>query len=162
MSEQPTRGDRGGGPALIGLSLGTARIIVGVMCASLAAYISIGVITGPLIRLTRAPSLGWIVLAVGIADYGASLLLERYFLSVKLVKESPASVRVAEGRAALFAIGTASFGVTIAVYGLILYLLSFNTWAWYLYGLSALHGIHLQLRWDRYEEAVRRATGYVG
>lgn len=104
--------------------------------------------------------LAWILLVVAVADYGVSLSLEGYLLSEPRLRQT-AQRRPSgrpEGAAVIVAVITSAFGVSIAIYGLLLGLLSFATWPWYFYGLAALHGIHLQLRWDRYEDAVRKAS----
>lgn len=90
---------------------------------------------------------------------GMSLATARIILSEKGWKPGAAAAnQAAEPRAATAAIIVSALGVSLAVYGVVLALLSLTTFAWYLYGLCAVHGIHLQLRWDRYEEAARRAS----
>jgi len=151
--------DKPGVPPPSSLRLGIARIISAMMyLGSLAAYIVVGLVVKPASVIGIPGILPWLLLAVAIADYGVSLGLEGVLLRGKgWSKSAPgAAPRTAEGRASTTAIIVSAFGVSIAVYGVVIALLSFAKWPWLFYGLCLLHGIHLQLRWDRYEEAASR------
>jgi hypothetical protein len=151
------------GPRAPQISLGTARIIALLMYLSVPVYAVVGEVA-KLQRVSHAPSIvAWALFAVAIADYLLSLLFEAKLLSGQWTRQSaPASPpRPSRSTPVAAAIIVSTFGVSIAIDGLVLRFLSFSTWPWYLYGLSILHGIHLQLRWDRYEEADRRARTHL-
>jgi hypothetical protein len=144
------------------MSLGTARVLSALMYVGVLAQ---GILVVPLFGSpvdVNFPLLGWAMLGVGIADYAVSLFMEGLLLSEKGWRKAAEGIapQTAESRVAGTAIIISAFGGSLAVYGLVLARLSFPTFAWYLYGLCAVHGIHLHLRWDRYEEAVRRFKGY--
>jgi len=109
----------------------------------------------------NVPIFPWIMVGVGIADYVVSLAIEGSLLGPPSSRGSDRAMSAGLGdqRAATVAIIVSAVGASIAIYGLVLALLGFGKEAGLLYGLGALHGIHLQLRWDRYEEATQRARG---
>jgi hypothetical protein len=131
------------------LSLGVARWIV------IALYFS-GVVIYPVIgaAVTIRPAasaqalrlLGPLLLAAGVVDYIASLILERTLLS---------RARPATGgqTAAVTAVIVSAFGESLAIFGLVLSLLGLPNWGLALYALCFVHGVHLGLRWPHYERA---------
>ncbi|HUT74405.1 MAG TPA: hypothetical protein VM221_06185 [Armatimonadota bacterium] len=176
MSSDRTTGANGNGPTArprgIRLSLGTARIVSALMyVGELAPFIIFhkqaqGVLDLAVAPLVGSPAgvnfplLGWAMLGVGVAGYAVSLFMEGLLLSEGWGRTAEGiTPQTAESRVGVAAIIISAFGASLAVYGLVLTWLSFPTFAWYLYGLCAIHGIHLHLRWDRYEEAVRRFKG---
>ncbi|UCC67044.1 MAG: hypothetical protein JSV79_07790, partial [Armatimonadota bacterium] len=84
---------------------------------------------------------------VAAVDYVLSLVLEQRLLAR----------RAAGGHSPVVtaAVLVAAFGVSLAVYGLVLTLLGEPKWGALLYVLCALHGLHLMIRWPRYERVVR-------
>lgn len=146
----------GGRPDLTG-----ARIVSALMYASILGFIYVSAAI-KLPRTNGVPSfLPWVLLAVAILEYMASLILEAQLIREGKLRETARTMSAGslESAAIVPAVVISAFGVSIAVYGMVLGLLGYWPWPWYFYGLGALHGIHLQLRWDRYEEAVRRAQG---
>jgi hypothetical protein len=157
MTGEParSRGPSPGGP----LSLSSARLVSGLMyLCSLGAYILVGSVIRPQASV-NLPIFPWIMVGVGIADYVVSLVIEGALLGRRSSRGSDRAMSAGLGdqRAVTVATIVSAFGMGLGVYGLVVALLGFGKEAWILYGLCALHGIHLQLRWDRYEEAVRRA-----
>jgi len=143
------------------MGLAAARVIaVSMYVLTIPAFI----IVAHVVEMPRVSGLPeffpWLLLGIAIAEYVASLLIEGFMLEEKRLRgqidRMPGSTIGAA--VARVAIVTASFGDSIAVFGLVIALLAPGTAQWYLFGLAALHGIHLQLRWDRYEEAARRAS----
>jgi hypothetical protein len=159
----PQSGDDGGSFRRAGANPtdpGTARIISALMYASIVVYMYIGSAVKTPLATGLPEFLPWLILGVAIVDYAASLLLESQLLGERRLRTVATQQSGGSISAAVIvpAIVVSAFGVSIAVYGLVLGLIGFWPWPWYFYGLAALHGIHLQLRWDRYEEAARRAA----
>ena len=137
------------------MSLTTARWI------AMALYLT-GLVVMPLIGAAikvsaRLPAgtvalLGPVFLALGVADYVVSLVLERMMLSKAPATPSPGT------RAAAAAIAVASTGQSLGVLGLVLSLLGAGSWAWGLYVLCLAHGVHLMIRWPSYESAAAGET----
>jgi hypothetical protein len=92
--------------------------------------------------------LGLVLGVVGLADYGVSLWLERLML-----RRAREAGEAAGKTVASTAIIVAALGVSLAVYGLVLTLLGAPGWGTAFYVLCAAHGLHLLLRWPRYESA---------
>ena len=131
-------------------SLATARWIVLVFyLTGLAVYPLVGAFAAP-----KAPPvppetlrlLGQVLLAAGVADYLASLLVERALLA-RAGNGNPQAV------AARTAIVVGAFGESLAILALVLALLGAGAWSVPLYGLCFLHGVHLALRWPSYVTA---------
>jgi hypothetical protein len=75
---------------------------------------------------------------VAVADYIASLWVEKSVLA-----RAPQGQTVAP-------IITAAFGVSIAIYGIIVWLLgAAAAWFWGFVGLAALHWFHSAVRWSK-------------
>lgn len=87
-----------------------------------------------------------VLLLLAISEYGISLFLERLGLT------QAARARGGLG-AATAAIVAAAFGASFAVYGLVLTLLGQAAWSALFYLLCLIHGLHLAMRWARYEQA---------
>jgi F0F1-type ATP synthase membrane subunit c/vacuolar-type H+-ATPase subunit K len=132
-------------------SLTTTRAVV-------AALYFAGVVVYPLIGVVAAPDashlpaqtvrlLGPVFLAVGIADYILSLVVEQSLLGVARKR--------AQLPQAIFmpAIIVAGFGESLSILGLILSFLGAKSWALPLYVLCFMHGVHLASRWPRYRAA---------
>ena len=166
MNSNPSSGNDSGGaagrPQGKRVSLASARIISLCMYGATVTYAYIGSVTH-LPPVSGIPdSLPWLLLGVAVIEYPVSLFLERLMLSEKRFRKyEGAPAGTAEGAAVAAAIVVSAYGVSFAVYGLVLALLSFAVWPWWFYGFAALHGIHLHLRWDRYEEADRRARTHL-
>jgi len=133
-----------------GRSLDTARwIAIAMYVAGLVIYPVIGVSVKPstnvepdVLRL-----LGPLFLAVAVADYAVSLVLERIMLARARGR--------AEGTATAFttALIVSACGESLAVFGLVIHLLGAPNWALALYSLCAVHGLHLMIRWPEYDAA---------
>ena len=94
-----------------------------------------------------------LVLGVGgVADYGISLFLEQRMLARGETDGTKAASAVFSTAAVV-----ASFGASLAVYGLVLTLLGAPGWGAALYVLCAAHGLHLVIRWPRYARAAEGA-----
>jgi hypothetical protein len=156
------RGDREqrSHPTRPSLPLDVARAISAMMyLGALAACVVVGAMLKPRPVSGLPQILPWLLLVVAVADYGVSLAIEGVLLSGKGGKAAPGTLSAApEGRAATATIVVSAFGVSIGIYGIVLAFLSLPRWSWAFYALCLLHGIHLQLRWDRYEEAARRGV----
>jgi len=91
-------------------------------------------------RGTLAPELQVlppILLAVAVADYAASLFVERSIRAGGPQRQSVAPII------------TAAFGVSIAVYGMVVWLLGASSgWFWLFVTIAALHWFHSALRWQ--------------
>jgi branched-subunit amino acid ABC-type transport system permease component len=92
------------------------------------------------LRGTLSPDLqmlpGLLALAA-VTDYGLSLWIER-----NMAAKQPA-------RRAAIPVVTAAFGVSIAVYGMIAWLLGATAgWFWFFAGVAAVHWFHSALRWQ--------------
>lgn len=90
---------------------------------------------------------------VGVADYGISLFLEQRMLARARRSGTTAASAVFSTAAVV-----ASFGASLAVYGLVLTLLGAPGWGAALYVLCAVHGLHLMIRWPRYARAAEGAA----
>jgi len=78
-----------------------------------------------------------ILALVAIVDYAASLFVERSMRNKGLPAQANA-----------IPIVTAAFGVSIAVYGIIAWLLGASAgWLWFFVALAALHWFHSAVRW---------------
>ncbi len=93
------------------------------------------------------------LLAVSVADYGISLFLEQRMLARARSSGTTAASAVFSTAAVV-----ASFGASLAVYGLVLTLLGAPGWGAALYVLCAVHGLHLMIRWPRYARAAEGAA----
>ena len=100
---------------------------------------------------TTLTVLAYVLLAVGIADYGLSLFLEK-----KLLTKAGSGAGGASDSVVSAALIVSALGVSLAVYGLVLTLLGTRAWGAVFYVLCSLHGLHLMLRWPEY---VRAAEG---
>jgi len=79
---------------------------------------------------------------VALADYGASLWMERFMRA-----------RGPQQQAAIPVV-TAAFGVAIAIYGMIVWLLGASPgWFWFFVGLAAVHWFHSAVRWQNVQPA---------
>jgi hypothetical protein len=94
----------------------------------------------------------YVLLAVGIVDYGLSLFLERKLLGKAHSGGADASSAVVSA-----ALIVSALGVSLAVYGLVLTLLGAPAWGAVFYVLCAIHGLHLIIRWTDYARAAERA-----
>ncbi len=90
---------------------------------------------------------------VGAADYGISLFLEQRMLARGRTGGTTAASAVFST-----AVVVASFGASLAVYGLVLTLVGAPGWGAALYVLCAAHGLHLMIRWPRYARAAEGAA----
>jgi len=132
-------------------ALATARLVV------LLIYVVCLIVFPPLGRLlgsqARMPPdglrlLSLVLTVVAVAEYGSSLFLEQNLLSGRSSAAGSPSPAAA-------AIIVASLGASIAIYGFVLALLGAARWSMFFYALALLHGLHLGLRWYRYERAAR-------
>lgn len=89
-----------------------------------------------------------VLAVVGVTDYGLSLFLEGWLLRKARDGNSP-------GSAVTAAFVVSALGVSLAIYGLVLTLLGSRKWGSMFYAACVLHGLHLMVRWPRYERAVR-------
>jgi len=133
-------------------ALGTARLIAALLYAvPLVVFPMVGkAIQGS--AGVDADTLPVLVVAlglVGIADYGVSLFLEG-----KLLKQ--ARLAGPSGRPSVVTAVTlvSAFGASLAVYGLVLTFLGAPSYGGMCYVLCAVHGLHLLIRWPRYERAL--------
>jgi len=136
------------------LSLSTARWI------ALTMYFT-GLVTYPLVGvLVKLPPpaspdllrvLPMILLAVGVADYIASLVIEGIVLAQAKRTKNPSG-------AATAAIITAACGESLAVFGLVLTFLGAGNWGMPLYALCFVHGVHLMIRWPGFERVASGET----
>ena len=94
------------------------------------------------------PVLAAVLGVVGVVDYGLSLFIEE-----KMLARARSGGRQSQNAILATAVVVAAFGATLAVYGLVLTLLGAPGWGSAFYVLTAAHGLHLVLRWPRYERA---------
>jgi hypothetical protein len=137
-----------------GHPLAMARWIATMMyVVSLVVFQLVGRVVGSPVRLdsTTLTVLAYVLLAVGIADYGLSLFLEK-----KLLAKARGGAEDVSSSVVSAALTVSALGVSLAVYGLVLTLLGTRAWGAVFYVLCALHGLHLMLRWPAY---VRAAEG---
>jgi len=133
-----------------GHSLDTARrIAIAMYLTGLVVYPVIGVSVKPMTSVDPEVLrlLGPLFLAVAVADYIVSLLLERIML---------ARARATAGGAATAfttVLIVSACGESLALFGLVIHLLGAPDWALALYSLCALHGLHLMTRWPQYDTA---------
>lgn len=133
--------------------LTTARWIAIAMYGSpLIAFPYVGRYVRPEVTVTPETLrvLALVLGAVAVADYAISLWLE-----TKLLARVQADGRVSRAVTAIVIV--AAFGVSLGVYGLVLSLLGARGWGAAFYVLCAAHGLHLLLRWPRYERAAEGA-----
>lgn len=86
---------------------------------------------------------------VGIVDYGVSL-----FLEAKLLKRARLAGPSGRNSVVTAVILVSAFGASLAVYGLVLTFLGAPSYGAMFYVLCAVHGLHLLIRWPRYERAL--------
>lgn len=140
-----------------GRSLATARLVVIVVYA-------VGLVVYPLVGLLARVKagvssetlavLGPVMLGVGVADYVASLVMERALLTA--AGKAPVAQRPA--RLMTAAIVTAALGESVALFGLVVSLYGARGWGGLLYLLCLVHGLHLRMRWSQYESAAAGGT----
>lgn len=94
----------------------------------------------------------YVLLAVGIVDYGLSLFLEKKLLGKAHSGGADASSAVVSA-----ALIVSALGVSLAVYGLVLTLLGAPARGAVFYVLCAIHGLHLIIRWPGYARAAEGA-----
>ena len=99
------------------------------------------------------PMLAVMLWLVGVVDYGVSLFLEG-----KMLRQA----RALGGKSGRASVATAlilvsAFGASLAVYGLLLTYLGSPSHGGMFYVLCAVHGLHLLIRWPRYERAVEES-----
>lgn len=155
MSDNPG-GSPGGPPGPMRLTLRQARLIVAIMYAVVLVLI----VVRPLLPLPKPMGpqpdlLLWVLAGTAAISYIVSLALETAMLGGARLRRSPTG---AEATASGVAIMVAAYGVAIGIYGVVLGFLAMDAWCWYFYAAAVIHGLHQQLRWDKYEEAVSRAT----
>ena len=92
--------------------------------------------------------MGFVFIGVGIVDYIISLVLESNGL-----RKARANHQI--GGLATTGVLTGAFGTSLGVYGIILASFQVSQYDIILFGLCALHGIHLLLRWPNYVEIAR-------
>ena len=133
-------------------ALGTARLIAALLYAvPLVVFPMVGkAIQGS--GAVDADTLPVLVVAfglVGIVDYAVSLFLEG-----KMLRQARA-VGGQSGRSSVVTAVTlvSAFGASLAVYGLVLTFLGAPSYGGMFYVLCAVHGLHLLIRWPRYERA---------
>jgi len=138
----------------------TARPLATARCIATLLYVLpliLFPIIGRMVKLQAVPKpevlrlLGVALLVVGLADYAVSLFLEQKMLAQAARAPRPAPTQVLTA-----AIVVASFGASLAIYGLVITLLGAPGWGAVLYVICAVHGLHLMVRWPRYERAVER------
>lgn len=137
-----------------GQALASARWIATLMyIVSLVVFQFVGRVVDSPVRLDSATLtvLAYVLLTVGIADYGLSLFLEKKLLATARSGKGDSSNSVVSA-----ALIVSALGVSLAVYGLVLTLLGAPAWGAVFYVLCALHGLHLMVRWPAY---VRAAEG---
>ena len=132
-------------------ALGTARLMAALLYAGpLVVFPMVGrAIQGS--GGVEAGTLGVLTVAlglVGITDYGVSL-----FLEAKLLERARAAGPSGRPSVVTAAILVSAFGASLAVYGLVLTFLGAPSWGAIFYILCAVHGLHLVIRWPRYERA---------
>ena len=133
-----------------GRSLATARCVATILyVVPLVVFPFVGRMVRPevSIRADVLRMLGLALVVIGVVDYGISLFLERKMLPP--AGSGPGSPARALAAAAL----VASFGASLAVYGLVITLLGAPIWGAALYVMCAAHGFHLMVRWPRYARA---------
>ena len=131
-------------------ALGTARLIATLI------YVGPLVIFPWVTRMAKIPTppsakvMGVLVPAlrfVAVTDYVISLFIEARLLRQARHLRAPQSLVSA-------AVVTASFGASLAVYGLIVTMLGAPVWGAVFYVLCAAHGLHLMMRWPAYQQVV--------
>ena len=98
--------------------------------------------------------LAFVLAMVALGDYAISLLLEH-----RLLAQARAAAETKSGHDSVVttAVVVAALGASLAVYGLVLTLLGAPMWGAVCYVLCAIHGLHLMIRWPRYQRAAERA-----
>jgi hypothetical protein len=135
--------------------LATARWIATLMYVlALVVFQLVGRLAGAPVELdaTAMTVLAYALLAVGVADYGLSLFLERRLLAKAQSGAAGASSAVVSA-----ALIVSALGVGLAVYGLVLTLVGAPAWGAVFYILCAIHGLHLIIRWPDYASAAEQA-----
>ncbi len=135
--------------------LATARWIATLMYVlALVAFQLVGRLAAAPLEVDAATMtvLAYVLLAVGVVDYGLSLLLERWLLAKARSSAGGASTAVVSA-----ALVVSALGVSLAVYGLVVTLLGAPAWGALLYILCAVHGLHLIIRWPEYQRAAEMA-----
>ena len=132
--------------------LGTARLL-----ATLIYVVPLVVfpIVGRMVKVAvlRDPEALRVLAAVlgvaAVVDYGISLFLEK-----KMLASARGGGAGAGNTVVTAAVVVAAFGASLAVYGLVLTILGAPGWGAVMYILCATHGLHLIIRWPRYERAI--------
>jgi hypothetical protein len=135
-------------------ALATARWIATLMyVVALVAFQLVGRLVAVPVELdaTTIKLLAYVLLVVGITDYGLSLFLEGKLLA----RARAGGVQVASAVVSA-ALIVSALGVSLAVYGLVLTLLGSPTWGALFYMLCAIHGLHLIIRWPSYASAAEQ------
>ena len=107
----------------------------------------------PVTRLPaqQAQLLPLVIAVVAVTDYAVSLWLERMLLTGHGLK--PSAQRFVRQMPMVPSLVCAAFGVSIAVYGAVLWLLGAGPrWWGLLVGLACVHWAHSFIRWSRREE----------
>lgn len=97
--------------------------------------------------------LSFVLGMVALGDYALSLLLERKLLAQARAGEA----RTGSSPLLAAAVVVAALGASIAIYGLVLTLLGAPRWGDACYILCAVHGLHLAIRWPRYQRIAEGA-----
>ena len=136
----------------------TARPLAKARCIATLLYVVPLVafpILGRMVKLQAALKpevlrlLGLVLLVVAILNYANSLFLEHKMLAQAAALRAQTQVLTA-------AIVVGAMGAALAVYGLGITLLGAPAWGAALYVMCAAHGLHLLIRWPRYEQAAKQ------
>jgi hypothetical protein len=130
------------------LSLSTARwIAIAIYFSGLVVYPIIGAMVKatPTLPVEAMRMLPLVLLGAATVGYVLSLIFEGMILAHAKKANNPSG-------AANAVIVSAAFGETLAIGGLVLTLLGAGSWGIVLYALCFIHGVHLAIRWPKFEE----------